>query len=89
MLDQFYDGLITIMVYQPGKEQMEKLIKLLDKPWIKLVPTARKRVYFFGGGPTIQWDYKPWGLTVVDLDTFLDSLDKSVITEEEMLSLLE
>lgn len=89
MLDEFYAGLITIMVYQPGEEQIEKLVKLFDKSWIRVVPMHGRRVYFFGHSPTIQWDYKPWGLTAVDLDTFLDSLDKSVITEEEMLSLLE
>lgn len=89
MLDKFYAGLITIMVYQPGKDKIEKLVKLFNRPWIRSIPMNEKVVYLFGNGPILQWDYKPYGMPTVDLDTFLDSLDKSVITEEEMLSLLE
>ncbi len=89
MLDEFYASLITIMVYQPRKEQVEKLIKLFNKPWIRSVPMNEKEVYFFGNGPILQWDHKSYGMPAVDLDTFLDSLNESVITEEEMLSLLE
>ena len=89
MLDEFYAGLITIMVYQPREEQIEKLVKLFDKPWIRSVPINEKRIYFFGNGPVLQWSYTNFGKPVVDLDTFLDGLNKSVITEEEMLSLLE
>jgi len=89
MLDDFYAGLITIMVYQPGEEQIEKLVKLFNKPWIRSAPMNEHVVYFFGKGSVLQWSYTNFGKPTVDLDTFLDSLDKSVITEEEMLSLLE
>lgn len=90
MLDKFYAGLITIMVYQPEEEQIETLVKLFDKPWIRSIPVNERIIYLFGQDSTVKWSYgNYWRVTAVDLDTFLDSLDKSVITEEEMLSLLE
>lgn len=96
MLDEFYAGLITIMVYQPGEEQMKKLIKLFGESGVEFMPSLielmsrDERIYLFGEDRLIEWGRTGYGFIVVDLDTFLDStLDESVITEEEMLSLLE